>query len=137
LSRRDGSASHEPSGSYALALAGDVRDAGAGPVAWTVYLGVCPTAIGFTTWAYALSRTTAGCDHAGSGPDLSWPALIDAHRDEKITYIQIQAGNTGAASSGSTSHVKDINLVANGVAGLRLPAPNTQSPGRARSGDPT
>jgi drug/metabolite transporter (DMT)-like permease len=29
-------------------------------VGWTVYLGVFPTAVGFTTWAYALSRTTAG-----------------------------------------------------------------------------
>ncbi len=25
-----------------------------------VYLGIFPTAIGFLTWAYALSRTTAG-----------------------------------------------------------------------------
>ena len=25
-----------------------------------VYLGVFPTAVGFMTWAYALSRTTAG-----------------------------------------------------------------------------
>src|SRR5215217_8155974 len=29
-------------------------------LAWTVYLGVVPTAIGFTTWAYALKRTSAG-----------------------------------------------------------------------------
>jgi drug/metabolite transporter (DMT)-like permease len=29
-------------------------------IAWMVYLGVFPTAIGFITWAYALSRTTAG-----------------------------------------------------------------------------
>ncbi len=29
-------------------------------VLWTVYLGVFPTAIGFTTWAYALKRTSAG-----------------------------------------------------------------------------
>jgi drug/metabolite transporter (DMT)-like permease len=29
-------------------------------VAWTVYLGIVPTAIGFTTWAYALKRTSAG-----------------------------------------------------------------------------
>lgn len=27
---------------------------------WVVYLGLFPTAIGFTTWAYALNRTTAG-----------------------------------------------------------------------------
>jgi drug/metabolite transporter (DMT)-like permease len=29
-------------------------------LAWTVYLGVVPTAIGFSTWAYALARTDAG-----------------------------------------------------------------------------
>jgi drug/metabolite transporter (DMT)-like permease len=27
---------------------------------WVAYLGVFPTAIGFTTWAYALARTSAG-----------------------------------------------------------------------------
>jgi drug/metabolite transporter (DMT)-like permease len=29
-------------------------------IAWMVYLGAFPTAVAFTTWAYALSRTTAG-----------------------------------------------------------------------------
>ncbi|HTW13148.1 MAG TPA: DMT family transporter [Solirubrobacteraceae bacterium] len=29
-------------------------------IAWTVYLGLVPTAIGFSTWAYALARTDAG-----------------------------------------------------------------------------
>lgn len=29
-------------------------------LAWVVYLGVFPTALAFTTWAYALARTTAG-----------------------------------------------------------------------------
>jgi drug/metabolite transporter (DMT)-like permease len=40
-----------------------VHDAGQAPrsaIAWTVYLGIVPTAIGFTTWAYALKRTSAG-----------------------------------------------------------------------------
>jgi len=32
----------------------------AGKLGWLVYLGVFPTSIGFTTWAYALTRTTAG-----------------------------------------------------------------------------
>jgi drug/metabolite transporter (DMT)-like permease len=41
-------------------LLSDVDAAPAGAVAWTVYLGVVPTAIGFTTWAYALKRTSAG-----------------------------------------------------------------------------
>jgi drug/metabolite transporter (DMT)-like permease len=45
---------------YAPALVHDVRGASASAVAWTVYLGLFPTAIGFTTWAYALRRTTAG-----------------------------------------------------------------------------
>jgi len=31
-----------------------------GQLGWLVYLGVFPTSIGFTTWAYALSRTSAG-----------------------------------------------------------------------------
>jgi drug/metabolite transporter (DMT)-like permease len=34
-----------------------VSHAGAAALAWTVYLGLVPTAIGFSTWAYALSRT--------------------------------------------------------------------------------
>lgn len=29
-------------------------------IGWVVYLGLFPTAIGFTTWAYALRRTAAG-----------------------------------------------------------------------------
>jgi len=45
---------------FAPALAGELGRADPGAVAWAVYLGVFPTAIAFTTWAYALSRTTAG-----------------------------------------------------------------------------
>ena len=45
---------------YGPALVDQLGDASAGTVAWTVYLGVFPTALAFTTWAYALSRTTAG-----------------------------------------------------------------------------
>ena len=40
-----------------------VRQVGAAPPSATlqiVYLGVFPTALAFSTWAYALSRTTAG-----------------------------------------------------------------------------
>lgn len=45
---------------FAPSLASDLGSAGAGSVAWMVYLGVFPTAVAFTTWAYALARTTAG-----------------------------------------------------------------------------
>jgi drug/metabolite transporter (DMT)-like permease len=40
-----------------------VREAADAPLSATlnmVYLGVFPTALAFTTWAYALARTTAG-----------------------------------------------------------------------------
>jgi drug/metabolite transporter (DMT)-like permease len=45
---------------FAPALVREAGDASAGALAWTVYLGVVPTAIGFTTWAFALKRTSAG-----------------------------------------------------------------------------
>jgi drug/metabolite transporter (DMT)-like permease len=45
---------------FAPALAGELGDADPSALAWTAYLGIFPTAIGFTTWAYALKRTTAG-----------------------------------------------------------------------------
>lgn len=45
---------------YAPALVRDVSSAPASSIAWLVYLGVFPTSIGFTTWAYALAHTSAG-----------------------------------------------------------------------------
>ena len=45
---------------FAPTLADVVGDARGPAIAWALYLGVAPTAIGFTTWAYALARTTAG-----------------------------------------------------------------------------
>jgi drug/metabolite transporter (DMT)-like permease len=45
---------------FALELARQLPDLSAGSVAWLVYLGIFPTAVAFTTWAYALTRTTAG-----------------------------------------------------------------------------
>ncbi|MGH2895016.1 MAG: DMT family transporter, partial [Solirubrobacteraceae bacterium] len=45
---------------YAPALAHQLGHVRGSAVAWTVYLGVVPTAIGFSTWAYALARTDAG-----------------------------------------------------------------------------
>lgn len=38
----------------------ELGTASAATAAWVVYLGVFPTAVAFTTWAYALARTTAG-----------------------------------------------------------------------------
>ncbi len=41
-------------------LVHDLRAADASTVAWVAYLGLGPTAAAFTTWAYALARTSAG-----------------------------------------------------------------------------
>jgi drug/metabolite transporter (DMT)-like permease len=41
-------------------LVREVGEASTPALVWAVYLGVFPTAIGFTTWAYALRRTSAG-----------------------------------------------------------------------------
>jgi drug/metabolite transporter (DMT)-like permease len=45
---------------YAGSLVDQVGHASGSTIAWTIYLGVAPTAIGFVLWAYALARTTAG-----------------------------------------------------------------------------
>jgi drug/metabolite transporter (DMT)-like permease len=41
-------------------LVDELGGAGGPAIRWIVYLGVFPTAIAFSTWAYALSKTTAG-----------------------------------------------------------------------------
>jgi len=45
---------------FAPALVSEAPHAGARAIAWTVYLGLMPTALGFATWSFALRRTTAG-----------------------------------------------------------------------------
>jgi drug/metabolite transporter (DMT)-like permease len=45
---------------FAPQLVGELGDADASTIGWTVYLGVFPTALAFTTWAFALAHTGAG-----------------------------------------------------------------------------
>ena len=45
---------------FTPALFDDIADAPVAATAWLVYLGVVPTALAFSTWAYALSRMDAG-----------------------------------------------------------------------------
>jgi drug/metabolite transporter (DMT)-like permease len=45
---------------FAPTLIDELRTASAGTIWWVVYLGAFPTALGFTTWAFALRRSTAG-----------------------------------------------------------------------------
>ncbi len=45
---------------FAPQLAGELAHADASTWAWALYLGLFPTAVGFSFWAYALARTTSG-----------------------------------------------------------------------------
>ncbi|MCW2914135.1 MAG: family transporter [Actinomycetia bacterium] len=45
---------------YAPVLWRELGHASGGAIGWAVYLGALPTAVAFTTWAYALAHTTAG-----------------------------------------------------------------------------
>jgi drug/metabolite transporter (DMT)-like permease len=45
---------------FAPQLAHELPRAHTSAVVWTVYLGLMPTAVAFTTWGYALARTKAG-----------------------------------------------------------------------------
>ena len=45
---------------WAPQLIDEIGRASSGALVWTVYLGLVPLAIGFTTWAYALAHTPAG-----------------------------------------------------------------------------
>jgi drug/metabolite transporter (DMT)-like permease len=45
---------------FAPTLVGELGNADARAIAWMVYLGVAPTALGFATWAYALQHMDAG-----------------------------------------------------------------------------
>jgi drug/metabolite transporter (DMT)-like permease len=59
---------------FAGSLWHDASSARASAIAWTIYLGIVPTGIGFIAWAYALSRTTAG--RMGSTTYLVTPIAI-------------------------------------------------------------
>jgi drug/metabolite transporter (DMT)-like permease len=45
---------------FVTRLLDEIRVAPASSIGWVLYLGAVPTAIAFTTWAYALARTNAG-----------------------------------------------------------------------------
>ncbi|MGB9012262.1 MAG: DMT family transporter [Aeromicrobium sp.] len=45
---------------FAPALVREVGSASGADLAWLIYLGIFPTAIGFSTWAYAIRRLSAG-----------------------------------------------------------------------------
>lgn len=59
---------------FAPSFAAELVAAPATKIGWLVYLGLFPTSIAFTTWAYALRRTSAG--RLGSTTYLIPPVVI-------------------------------------------------------------
>ncbi len=59
---------------FAPGLLEEARAAEPVNLAWIVFLGIFPTSIGFTTWAYALARMSAG--RAGAMTYLIPPTAI-------------------------------------------------------------
>jgi drug/metabolite transporter (DMT)-like permease len=59
---------------FTPALLDDLSTASTTNVAWVLYLGLFPTAIGFTTWTFALGRSAAG--RLGSMTYLVPPVVI-------------------------------------------------------------
>lgn len=59
---------------FAPTLATEAANADAGTIAWIVYLGAVPTALGFAIWGFALRRTSAG--RMGSLTYLAPPIAI-------------------------------------------------------------
>ena len=59
---------------FAPGLVSELGSAEAASIAWLIYLGLFPTAVAFTTWAFALSRTAAG--KLGSTTYLVAPIVI-------------------------------------------------------------
>lgn len=78
---------------FAPALVREMTVADASVLGWAVFLGVFPTAIAFTTWAYALRRTTAGRMGATTYLVRRWPScwlgscLVRYHRWERSPAV--------------------------------------------------
>jgi hypothetical protein len=53
-------------------------------------------------------------DDTGNSPDEPWGTLLGGHGDAVIQYIQVQAGNAGAQSAGTTSYADHVKVAVRG-----------------------
>ncbi|WP_435810263.1 DMT family transporter [Streptomyces mirabilis] len=113
---------------FAGQLVHDVADAPATATLNVLYLGVFPTALAFTTWAYALARTTASRMGATT---YAVPALVVAMSwlflDEVPALLTLAGGAlclAGVAVSRSRPRSKAFGDAGNLTAGPHTPADN-------------
>ncbi len=96
-------------------LAGELSDARPSAIAWAIYLGVLPTAVAFTTWAYALARTTAG--RMGSTTYLVPPLAI------LMAWLILGESPPALAFAGGALCLTGVVVARRQLRRLRRPAP--------------
>ncbi|NDK89188.1 DMT family transporter [Gordonia desulfuricans] len=92
----------------------EVGQASAADLGWVVFLGVGPTAVAFTTWAYALARTDAGTMAATT---LVVPALVII-----LSWLLLDEVPTGLRIAGGALSLAGVAL----TRGL-IPVPRRRS----------
>ena len=97
---------------FAPTLLDELGDASAASIGWLFYLGAFPTAVAFTTWAYALSRSTAG--RLGSTTYLVPPVAI------VMAWLILREAPPALAIVGGLLCIGGV-IVARSRGGLRLP----------------
>ena len=105
---------------FAPQLVSELGSAEPASIGWLVYLGLFPTAIAFTTWAIALSRTAAG--RLGSMTYLVAPIVIVmafAILGEVPSWLAIAAG---------ALCIGGVIVARSGGAGARTPSPASVAP---------
>lgn len=107
---------------FAAGLGSELGRARPETVAWLVYLGVFPTSVGFTTWAFALGRMTAG--RAGTLSYLISPTVI------AISWLVLGETPAGLAVLGGGLCVAGVIVARWGLPRLRA---RTESPSPGES----
>jgi drug/metabolite transporter (DMT)-like permease len=100
----------------------ELRAASAGTVAGAVYLGIGPTAVAFTTWAFALSRTNAG---AMAATTLAVPAVAIA-----VSWVFLREIPTALALIGGALALAGVALTRRRQGPSPLPEATDESAGR-------
>jgi len=110
---------------FAPGLVDQLGTAQLSSVGWLIYLGLFPTAIAFTTWAFALSRTAAG--RLGSTTYLVAPIVI------VLAWLLLAEVPSWLAIAGGALCIGGVVVARSG--GTRRPAPaRPEAPAPATGG---
>jgi hypothetical protein len=68
---------------------------------------VTPREDAFRRWV--VMHGTVRYNEDSAGTERTWAQLVAEHAYEQVDYVTVQAGNAGADSAGSTSHVRNVS----------------------------